>query len=192
MAKWEQDNIDMIREGNKNEFERLYNDFFDVLYAISMQYTADRTDAEGIVQDVFTKLWLGRTNLLPATNIRNYLYTLTKNLCLNHLRNKKRKFQITNPVFATEIDYSIESLNSIGDNIFEFEELKEKIELAIEKLPTELKTVFSMSRFDELKNREIADKLAISEKTVEGRMTKALKFLRTELKEYSAIFLLYF
>ena len=191
MRKWTEINIEFIRNGNKNEFERLYNDFFSVLYSLSMQYTSDQTFAEGIVQDVFTKLWQVRETLLPSTNIHNFLYTLTKNLCLNYLRDKKRKLQFTDPLFSTEVDYSIESLNTIGTDFFEFEELKEKIEQAIEKLPSHLRLVFKMSRIEELRNRDIAEKLSISEKTVEGRITKALKILKTELQDYSAIFLFF-
>ena len=180
--------INLLQKGDNTEFEKIYLEFFDVLYALGVQYTSDKLIAEGIVQDTFLKLWEVREDLLPHTNVRNFLYTLTKNMCLNHLREQKTVWKHFNRIKYHEYDYAIESLNRIGDNYLEFEELSNKVELAIEKLPDELKIVFKMSRFEYLKYREIAEKLQISEKTVEARMTKALKFLRKELKDYLPVF----
>jgi RNA polymerase sigma-70 factor (ECF subfamily) len=176
--------IVLLKEGSKSEFERVYFDFFDVLYALGIQYTSDRYMAESIVQDTFLKLWEVRESLLPETNIRNFLYTLTKNSCLNYLRDQKVVWKNLNKIRAYEYTYAIESLKRIGNNFMEFEELSLKLDVAIENLPDELKVVFKMSRFDDMRYRDIAEKLAISEKTVEARMTRALKILRSELKDF--------
>lgn len=181
-------NIDLLKNGDKTEFEEIYLEFFDVLFAISFQYTSDKSVAEGIVQDTFLKLWEVRESLLPQTNIKNFLYTLAKNMCLNHLRDQKAIWKHLDQVKYHEYEYAIESLNRIGEDYFEFKELSEKVEQAIEKLPDDLKIVFKMSRFEDLKYREIAEKLQISEKTVEARITKALKILRKELKDYLPVF----
>jgi RNA polymerase sigma-70 factor (ECF subfamily) len=181
-------NISLLQKGDKTEFEKIYLEFFDVLFALGFQYTSDKSVAEGIVQDTFLKLWEVREGLLLQTNIKNFLYTLTKNMCLNHLRDQKAVWKHLNQVKHHEYEYAIESLNRIGEDYFEFKELSEKVEQAIEKLPDELKIVFKMSRFEDLKYREIAEKLQIIEKTVEARMTKALKILRKELKDYLPVF----
>ena len=184
-------NIDLLKEGNKREFERVYFDFFDVLYALGIQYTSDRYMAESIVQDTFLKLWEVRESLLPETNIRNFLYTLTKNSCLNYLRDQKVVWKNLNKIRAYEYTYAIESLKRIGNNFMEFEELSLKLDTAIENLPDELKVVFKMSRFDDMRYRDIGEKLAISEKTVEARMTRALKILRSELKDFLPLLYLF-
>ena len=80
--------------------------------------------------------------------------------------------------------HQYESLSRISDNYMELNELKEKIDIAVRQLPEHCRIVFEMSRFDELKNREIAGKLGISQKTVEAHLTKALKILRVDLKDY--------
>ncbi|MEN6456692.1 MAG: RNA polymerase sigma-70 factor [Prolixibacteraceae bacterium] len=183
--------IDLLKEGSKSEFERVYFDFFDVLYALGIQYTSDRYMAESIVQDTFLKLWEVRESLLPETNIRNFLYTLTKNSCLNYLRDQKVVWKNLNKIRAYEYTYAIESLKRIGNNFMEFEELSLKLDTAIENLPDELKVVFKMSRFDDMRYRDIAEKLAISEKTVEARMTRALKILRSELKDFLPLLYLF-
>ena len=71
-------------------------------------------------------------------------------------------------------------------------ELQDKITETIEKLPPERKKVFVMSRFDNLKYKEIAEKLDISVKTVENQMGKALKFLREELKDFLPLLIFLF
>ena len=187
----EEYNIKLIQNGNKVEFERLYSEFFHVLYSLSFQYTSEQTIAEGIVQDTFTKLWEVRARLKPDTNIRNFLYTLAKNQCLNYLRSQKLVWKHADQLRSYELEYTINSLSQLSDSYIEFEELQSKIDEAIEKLPYDLKQVFQMSRMEDLKYREIAQKLSISEKTVEARMSKALKFLRVELQEYLTIFLMF-
>jgi len=88
-----------------------------------------------------------------------------------------------------EMHYQYESLSRIGGNYLEFNELKEKLDLAIKNLPEHCRIVFEMSRFEELKNCEIADKLGVKLKTVEAHLTKALKILRNNLKEYLPVIL---
>jgi RNA polymerase sigma-70 factor (ECF subfamily) len=83
-----------------------------------------------------------------------------------------------------EMHYQYESLSRMGDDYLEFNELKDKIDLAIKNLPEHCRVIFEMSRFEELKNREIAEKLGVTQKTVEAHLTKALKILRNELKDY--------
>ena len=80
--------------------------------------------------------------------------------------------------------YQYESLSRMGDDYLEFDELKHKIDLAIQNLPEHCRVVFEFSRFENLKNREIAEKLGVTQKTVEAHLTKALKILRNELKDY--------
>jgi len=185
-------NTDLIKKGDKAEFGKVYFEFFDVLYALSVQYTSDQFVAESIVQDAFTRLWEYHENLLPHTNVRNFLYTVTKNLSLNYLRDQKVIWKHLNQLKSYEYRYAIESLNGLGSSFLEFEELKNRADQAIEQLPEELKNVFKMNRIESMKYREIAEKLQISEKTVEARMTRALRILRTELKDFLPLFSILF
>ena len=72
----------------------------------------------------------------------------------------------------------------------ELNELQSHLKTALSELPEQCRTIFQMSRFDELKYREIADKLDISVKTVENQMGKALKLLRIKLVEFLPLFIL--
>jgi RNA polymerase sigma-70 factor (ECF subfamily) len=81
-------------------------------------------------------------------------------------------------------------LSRLNSDYLEFDELNERIDIAIKNLPEHCRVVFEMSRFEEMKNREIAEKLGITIKTVEARMTKALRILKNELNEYLPTILL--
>ena len=176
-----------LKQGKKSAFETVYFEFFDLLYHLCLQYVGDETTAEEIVQDSFVKLWEVREQLKPDTNIRNFLFTVTKNRCLNHLRQEEILNRNHNQIRYLEMQFNYEALGSLADGYLNFEELKEKIDLAIGSLPDDLKETFLLNRFEDMRYKDIALKMDISQKTVEARMSKALKILRKELKEYLCI-----
>lgn len=176
-------NITALRKGEKRAFEAVYNEFFGVLYHLCLTYLHDEKTAEEIVQDTFLKLWEIRENVNDQTNIRNFLYTITKNNCLNTLRNQKISLMYQKNMKYLEMQFNYEAMEKLG-NYIQFEELRNKIEDAIMKLPEDVADTFRLSRFEELSYREIAEKQNISVKTVEARISKALRILRVELKDY--------
>lgn len=175
-----------LQKGEKPAFEEIYNDFFGVIYHLSLHYLHDAKVSEEIVQDSFMKLWEIHETLNDRFNIRNFLYTITKNNCLNYLRNQKIALRHQENIKYLEMQFNYEALEKLG-NYMEFEELRNKVSCAIESLPADLRETFKLSRFEELHYKEIADKQSISVKTVEARMTKALRILRLELKDYVSI-----
>ena len=172
-----------LQKGEKLAFEEIYHDFFGVMYHLSHQYLHNVSVSEEIVQDTFIKLWEIKETLNDQFNIRNFLYTVTKNNCLNYLRNQKIALKHQENIKYLEIQFNYEALEKLGSYI-EFEELRAKIDSAIAALPDDLRETFLLSRYDELQYKEIAEKQAVSVKTVEARITKALRILRHELKDY--------
>ena len=175
--------IPSLRNGEKKAYEEVYNEFFGVLYHLCLQYLQDEKVAEEIVQDTFLKLWEIRETLNDQINIRNFLYTITKNNCLNYLRNQKIAMKHLENMKYLEMQFNYEALEKLG-NYLQFDELRNKIEEAILKLPAEVIETFKLSRFEELSYREISERQGISIKTVEARISKALRILRIELKDY--------
>src|SRR6476620_293756 len=144
----------------------------------------DATLAEDIVQEVFLKVWEMRETLKMEEAIQSYLYRSCYNTALNFLKQQKKN---------TDID-SLE-LSMAGTETAEkslsFRETEAEILKAIDALPPKTKMVFSLSRFEELSYKEIADRLDISVKSVEKHMGIALQRLRENLKDYLvAVFLL--
>lgn len=139
---------------------------------------------EDIVQESFVKLWNGRNDTTIETSVKAYLYQAVKNACLNSIKHigVKESYKKYN---QAEIEYAEQTES---DNITAGE-LEERIRRNIESLPTERRKIFMLSRYENLKYKEIADTLGISVKTVENQMGKALAHLRKELAEYLPTFI---
>lgn len=182
-GKYLEINITSLKKGDKKAFEEIYNEFFGLHYHLCLQYIHNEKAAEEIVQDTFLKLWEIRNTLNDQINIRSFLYTITKNNCLNYLRNQKISMKHIENMKYMEMQFNYEALEKLG-NYIQFEELRSKIEEAIAQLPAELVETFQLSRFEELSYKEIAEKQNISIKTVEARISKALRILRVELKDF--------
>lgn len=175
-----------IKLGDQQAFELLFHKYYFRLCAFSNKYLNDREEAQEIVQEVFVKIWEGREMIDPEDNLKAYLFKIAQNLSLNKLKRKKvesRYIEIFKLVYIENQEVSIH------ESLF-IKELEELIAKSIKKLPEQCRIVFELSRIDGLKYREIADALHISVKTVEAQMSKALRSLRIELKDYLPAFIL--
>jgi RNA polymerase sigma-70 factor (ECF subfamily) len=169
-----------IKLGDQQAFELLFRKFYVRLCAFSNKFLNDPEEAQEIVQNLFAKIWEGREDINPEDSLKAYLFKIAQNSSLNRLRKKNvesRYIEIYKLVYVEQQEYSAhESLMAM--------ELEEHIAHSIEKLPTQCRKIFELSRNEGLKYREIADFLHISIKTVEVQMSKALRSLRTELGDY--------
>ena len=176
--------IQRLLSDDKNAFEELYRFFFPKLLYFSNQYLSDREAAHSIVQDTFTELWAIRKNLLDDTNIQAWLFTVVKNKSLKQLNKERSGERYKDYLKARQLEMNYHLLSQFDTSDFLFEELQTKINLALDKLSPSVRAVFEKSRFEDKKNREIAEEMGITVKTVEAHVTKALKVLREELKDY--------
>jgi RNA polymerase sigma-70 factor (ECF subfamily) len=171
--------IDGIRNGDKQIFEEVYRDFYIPLCYYCLRYVETLEDSEGIVQDLFVKIWEKHSSLEINTSLKSYLYRAVQNYALNFL-SKKKSHEKYLMLHAREIKNSFE----FHQNTMVEDELRVLLKHAILKLPEKRRRIFELSRFEGMKYNRIADKLSISVKTVESQMTKALKYLRITLKDY--------
>jgi RNA polymerase sigma-70 factor (ECF subfamily) len=187
-------NIDIpgLKNGNKKAFEVIYQDFFDMLFYLAVGYLQDRERARELVQDAFMKLWEHRETISNKTNVKNYLYTIVKNSCLNDLREQEIIARNNREYLIPELKYRQEALETFAASYKEVESLLEIVEKAIDALPEGIRTTFRLNRYENLTYKEISQKLDISPKTVEARISKALKILRSDLKEYLPLLQLFF
>ena len=162
---------------DKPAFEQLFKSHFVHLCNFAQQYVSDMDSARDIVQKVFIRLWEQREQMDPNQSIRSYLFTSVKNRCLNHIRDQKKYRSSVLDVDIQDIDIAFE------EDQMAVEELQQKIDLALSKLPEKCRQVFEMSRFQHKKYQEIAEALDISKKTVEAHMSRALRSLREDLKD---------
>jgi RNA polymerase sigma-70 factor (ECF subfamily) len=170
-----------IKKGNIQEYELLFREYFQPLLSYAISILKSESEAEEVVQDIFFNLWKNKKKLNVHTSFSSYLYKAVHNNCLQVLKKEKRKLNYQQE--QRNWNYH-ESFNP--DEILQYNELNEKINNIVDELPENCKTIFKLSRFQGLKYSEIAEKLAISIKTVEANMTKALKHLRRHMDEYAA------
>ena len=104
------------------------------------------------------------------------------------IRQLKSRNNYDNYIKNRELDINYKSLDAFGTSNIVFEELQTQIQTALEKLSPACRRVFEMSRFEDKKNREIAEELNLSIKTVEAQISKALRSLKADLKDYLPLF----
>ncbi len=167
----------LVYSGHELAFEEAFKNNFKALHAYSYTMLQDEDVAEGIVQTVFMKLWENRERMAIHTSLRAYLYKSVYHESLNYLKHKKvqRKY-----MEATMVEYKRQQTDEVTTD----SELQRQLQEALRQLPEKCRTVFQLSRFEELRYQEIADRLGISVKTVEAHMGKALKVLRLRLADF--------
>lgn len=173
--------IEAVKNGSYSAFERIFRSHYGPLCAFAMGYLKDRDATEEAVQQVFYIVWERRESINITTSFKAYLYQAVRNHCLNALKHEQVKASAHGELLREDEPEEENNLESI--------ELRERIDQAISELPTERQKIFRMSRFEELKYKEIAEKLQISVKTVENQMGKALKHLRESLSELMPLLL---
>jgi RNA polymerase sigma-70 factor, ECF subfamily len=173
-----------LKEGKRAEFEAIYFEIYDALYFLALSYVNEKEVSEDLVQDSFMQLWDNRHILKDDTHIFNYLYTLTKNNCLNYLKHVEVKNRYIHNISVAELKFLQQSLNNLPDTYSGLLALKQDLEKALDSLPEDLREIFSLNRFSGMTYERIAEVKAISIKTVEAKMSKAIKILRNALKEY--------
>jgi len=186
MAKNDQQLFDLLINGDEASFKVIYNHFYPRLFYFILTYIPQNDYVEDIVHDTFLILWNKRKQFKPETNLNAWLYTVAKNNSLKKLRDEKYRKTIFQTIQLDdfELELNVSALSKLDTSELSFFEIQKIIQNTLETLPPQCRLVFEMSRFDNKKNKEIADELNISLKTVEGHITKAMKIFKTALKDY--------
>jgi len=181
-----------IKNGDEKAFALIFHDWYGSLLHFCQQYIFDFEAARNIVQNVFLKLWERRDTLEENSSLKAYLYVMARNESISYLRHLKTEAGFHKNVrnFNADLELNLEAINELDFGRIDLEQISSVIETVIASLPERCQEVFRMSRYEELKNREIAERLQISEKAVEANMTRAFKTLRDKLKDYLGILFL--
>jgi RNA polymerase sigma-70 factor, ECF subfamily len=176
----------LLAQRDETAFEQVFKTHFKRLHAYAFTILRDEEEAEEMVQQVFFKLWERNENLSLTGSVSAYLYRAVHNESLNYIKHQKVRSD-----HKLHVAYSMKNEVEHPEKKIQAGELEKKIHSALNELPEQCRTIFQMSRFDELKYREIAEKLGISVKTVENQMGKALKLLRAKLVDFLIFILLF-
>ena len=170
----------------KQKFEALFKEHFTGLVYFAQKYLGDIDSSKDVVHSVFIKIWENRGSFEFDKPAKSYLFTSVYNRSLNTIRDNKKFINSEDD----EIHAATLEKGEFHDTM-EVAELEGKIKKAISKLPPKCREVFELNRFEGKKYAEIAEHLNISIKTVEGQMSKALKIMKEELKDYLYLLILF-
>ncbi len=168
----------------QDHFQELFKEYYGSLCHFAASFLNDPASAEDIVQQVFINIWDRREAIDSEKPVKSYLLASVKNRCLNYIRDNK-KYRSYFLDIEAEMEIPVKAKDLISEKY-----LNDKLEAALNKLPEKCREIFVLCRFEEMKYKQVAEKLGVSQKTVEAQMSKALKIMRNELKGLFVLVLL--
>jgi RNA polymerase sigma-70 factor (family 1) len=168
----------LLRAGDGVAFTEIYNRYWEFLYKSGYGILKDSDACDDIVQEIFVWVWLNKEKQF-TDSFKPYLHAAVKYKVANTIRHGKVK----EAFFARAVENYHEV--AVDENSVELHELKGIIKSFSESLPERARMIFQLSRDEFLTNKEIADRLGISEKTVENQMNINLKKLKHSLGKMS-------
>lgn len=170
-----------IQGGDIQEFERLFNRYYEPLCQHANIILKDMDTAEDLVQEFFYNFWKNRKSLGIKISLNAYLNQSIRNNSLHYLQHLSvRKTYEQNIISEYQQTMPVEKQENV-----EIKELNTLINRTLQQMPERCSVIFKMNRFEGKKYREIAEILSISVKTVEADMGKALQLFRKTLKEFT-------
>ncbi|MCD8092850.1 MAG: RNA polymerase sigma-70 factor [Bacteroides sp.] len=176
-----------------NLFSRFFQENQEKFLAFAYSYLRDKAEAEGVLMESMIVLWENRDRWEENSNLHALLLTIIKNKSLNLLEHKQVRLRAEEDINShnlRELNLRISTLEACEpDQIFDTE-IQHIVQKALQEMPEQSRTIFMLSRYKNLPNRQIAEQLNISLKTVEAHITKVLRILWLELKDYLVSILL--
>ena len=165
-----------LKNGDEKAFETLFWEYNQHVYHFVYSLLYDKSMAADLTQNVFLKIWEKHETIDPEQNFDAYLFTIARNLVYKETENRLLSEKLTE-----SLQRQLSDVDSLMEERIDAESLREYINSLIEELPPSRREIFRLSRPDHLSYREIAERLSISEQTVETQLSRALRFLRDRL-----------
>lgn len=179
--------INGIKEDDHASFHHLFELYSEPLFQFSLRYLRSKEDAEGVVQEVFIKIWKKRKTLKTNTSIKSYIFTIALNVIRKHFNSQSRLNELKHDIL---IQFSHNK--SEFDDQDDYELLCNKLENLIQQMPEKRRQVFIKKKLEEKSLKEIANELSITPKTVEYHITEAMKFLKKEFEQLQTSGIIFF
>lgn len=170
--------VSILKTGDESAFTEIYNRYWKKLFVVAAHRIKNLEDAEEIVQDIFTALWKRRSMLNLTSDLSSYLAVSVKYRVIKTLdKYYNQQRYIDSLVFGDAVDNGTQEWLA-------FEELRDQLAKCVADLPEKCRLVFQLSREHGYSQKQIAQQLHLSEKTVEAHLAKAFKTLRSKLAHY--------
>jgi len=170
-----------LLKGDESAFTQIYQRFWPMLYTVAQRYLKDDELAKDAIQHVFMQLWEYKEDLALDTNLKNLIFTMTKNHIINIIRHNNMVIQK---------NYEWAQMRESNDTWLE--KIKEdgklqQLEQCIGELPEQKRRILHYKLDQHLSNKQIADAMGVSIQTVKNQYTSALKILREKMNEDGSV-----
>ena len=183
----EKELVKKLKEGDSFAFEVLFYKYRNKIKGFALKIVPAQIDPEEIVQEVFVRVWLKKDAIDQEKDFQSYLFSIAKHLVLDHLKSVvNRKVYFVGEHFQQDLAEEEGMEDSLS------EETEVKLQKLINEIPERRREIFRLSRFEGLTYKQIADRLNISENTVDSQIRNALAFLRKEFRKIVVLAFLYF
>lgn len=178
--------VKKLRKGDIEAFDQVFKKYGNRLFGFALSYLKSKEETEGLVQNVFLKLWENRKKLKQESSLKSYLFTIAYHQMCQIFRKKQ-----IHEKFLKEKITSVDTATDL-EEMLEYKATLEQIEKLINKLPEKQRLVFIKSRNEGKSSKEIAAEMNLAPGTVDNLISLALKFLRQHLSDASFCVLLFF
>lgn len=170
----------------KDGCELLFRRYYKPLCSHAIRYVYSKEIAEDLVSDVFCKFWKNESYKNITSSFRSYLFRSVRNTAFTYLRSEFNTVEKSEKYEMVEVTENLKA-----DSICMYEETLARVKLLVDSMPPQCKKIFLLSRFESKSNKEIAEELNLSLKTIEAHMGKALGIMRKGLKDYITLIFIY-
>ena len=174
--------VQSLRKGNEAAFRSLYERYHHRLYGYSLRFVKSPELAEGVVHDVFLKVWEKRASLRTDTSFKSYLFTIAKRRIIDLLRRASQEAEV-----AQEIARNLPITHCQPEQDVIYQDYLQYAHQAIAHLPPQRRLVFEICRVEGKSYEEAAQLLSISKGTVKDHIIKAKKSIRHYLHAHARI-----
>ena len=171
----EQRLVQELATGSRKAFQEIFMRYYPKVRYFVLGLVKSDEDAEDLAQDIFAKLWTNRAAFAEVRNLGVYLFVLSRNMTYNYIEARQLRQE-----WLQEKPFDEEDGHSPYEDLIA-KDLTLLVDLVVEGLPPQRKTIYKLSREAGLSNTEIAEKLGLQKKTVENHLNLALKELRKVL-----------
>jgi len=179
--------IKALKKGDAKAFDKLFSLYGTRIYHFSYGYLKSKEDAEGVVQEVFLRIWKNRKALKPELSFKAYLFKIAYHFILEYFERISRQQAYKDQIIEESVNFTPGNEERLN-----YQLLLEKVDQLIEQLPPRQKEILIRRRKEGYPVKEIAGQLGIAPKTVENHLTEALKTIRKQLGEDNISAMLFF
>lgn len=183
----EKELLEKLKEGDTFAFEVLFYKYRNKIKGFATKLVPTQIDPDEIVQEVFVKIWLKKESIDPEKNFQSYLFSIAKNLVLDHL-----KSAVNRKLYFVEEHFQQDLINEDDAEVQFQADTEERMLNLIQQIPERRREIFCLSRFDGLSYKQIAKRFNITENTVDSQIRNSLTFLRKEFRKIVTLLFLCF